>query len=189
MKHIIAAILILCSFSTFADENIVIVRHGEKPENGLGQLNCQGLNRALKLPKVLISKYGTPNLILAPNPSILKKDKGVEFAYIRPLATIEPTAIKLSMPVNVTYSFEDYKSVTDLLLNEKNKNSTIFVAWEHHLGARIAQEVLTRVNGQSEHLKWSDDDFDSIYRITIKDGVATFQIEHQELNGLVNQCE
>ena len=36
-----------------AAETIVFVRHGEKPEAGLGQLNCQGLNRALALPSVI----------------------------------------------------------------------------------------------------------------------------------------
>src|ERR1700727_2627529 len=30
-----------------AATTIVLVRHAEKPEDGLGQLNCQGLNRAL----------------------------------------------------------------------------------------------------------------------------------------------
>jgi hypothetical protein len=32
-----------------AAETIVFVRHGEKPQDGFGQLNCQGLNRALAL--------------------------------------------------------------------------------------------------------------------------------------------
>ena len=30
-----------------AVETVVFVRHGEKPEKGLGQLSCRGLNRAL----------------------------------------------------------------------------------------------------------------------------------------------
>jgi hypothetical protein len=29
-------------------KTIVFVRHGEKPQGGFGQLNCQGLNRALR---------------------------------------------------------------------------------------------------------------------------------------------
>ncbi len=33
-------------------ETLVFVRHGEKPAQGYGQLNCQGLNRALALPAV-----------------------------------------------------------------------------------------------------------------------------------------
>jgi hypothetical protein len=34
-------------------ETIVLIRQGEKPALGLGQLNCQGLNRALALPVVI----------------------------------------------------------------------------------------------------------------------------------------
>jgi len=44
-------------------ETIIVVRHGEKPPKGLGQLKCRGLNRALALPDVLISKFGQPNYI------------------------------------------------------------------------------------------------------------------------------
>src|SRR5450631_116113 len=43
-----------------ADTTLVMFRHGEKPALGLGQLSCQGLNRALALPDVLVSQFGTP---------------------------------------------------------------------------------------------------------------------------------
>jgi hypothetical protein len=51
-----------------AAETIVFVRHGEKPEGGLGQLSCQGLNRALALPSVIADSFGRPEAIFAPNP-------------------------------------------------------------------------------------------------------------------------
>ena len=37
-----------------AGETIVLLRHGEKPPTGLGQLTCKGLNRALALPSLLM---------------------------------------------------------------------------------------------------------------------------------------
>jgi hypothetical protein len=56
----VAAILLLLllldgtrAWSDDAVETIVLVRHGEKPDKGLGQLDCQGLNRALALPPVI----------------------------------------------------------------------------------------------------------------------------------------
>ena len=52
------------------ETTVVMVRHGEKPVADLGQLACQGLNRALKLANVLYSRYGAANLIFAPNPSV-----------------------------------------------------------------------------------------------------------------------
>ena len=99
-----------------ADTTIVILRHGEKPALGLGQLTCQGLNRSLALPSVLESRYGTPNAIYAPNPAVLKKDKGLDYAYVRPLATIEPTAIRAGLPVNVDWGMENIAPLAQRLL-------------------------------------------------------------------------
>jgi hypothetical protein len=52
-KNILAIFIVA---SVWADTTIVIVRHGEKPPAGLGQLSCQGLNRALALSQVLFEK-------------------------------------------------------------------------------------------------------------------------------------
>ena len=49
--------------SASADQTIVFLRHAEKPAAGLGQLTCQGLNRSLALPTILISRYGTPTYV------------------------------------------------------------------------------------------------------------------------------
>ena len=57
-----------------AGETIVLLRHGEKPPTGLGQLTCKGLNRALALPSLLIGRYGKPDFIYAPNPSVQVDD-------------------------------------------------------------------------------------------------------------------
>jgi hypothetical protein len=54
-------------------ETIVVVRHGEKPSAGLGQLDCQGLNRALALPAVIAETFGRPSAVFAPNPADQKK--------------------------------------------------------------------------------------------------------------------
>jgi hypothetical protein len=64
-------------------ETIAFVRHSEKPEAGLGQLNSQGLNRALALPPVIANSSGR---IFAPNPSLQKEDSGRLYDYVRPLA-------------------------------------------------------------------------------------------------------
>jgi hypothetical protein len=47
-------------------ETIVFVRDGEKPAQGYGQLDCQGLNRALALPAVIAAKFGKPMLSTRP---------------------------------------------------------------------------------------------------------------------------
>ena len=149
-------------------ETIVMVRHGEKPEAGLGQLDCRGLNRALALPKVLLAAYGRPDLIVAANPAQRKDDGGIDYDYIRPLATIEPTAVALGLPVNVQIGFHDDQGLESLLLDPAQAGHTIFVAWEHHLLVKVAKDMLTRLGANPAQVpEWSATDFDSIYRIDI----------------------
>ena len=57
----IAVLALVCGSTAHAQQTIVFFRHGEKPSAGLGQLTCQGLNRALALPDVLIGKFGKPD--------------------------------------------------------------------------------------------------------------------------------
>jgi hypothetical protein len=83
-------------------ETIVLLRHGEKPPGGLGQLNCRGLNRALALPTVIAKQFGKPDAIFAPDPAETKLDAGQPYDYVRPLATIEPTAIAFGLPVDTS---------------------------------------------------------------------------------------
>jgi hypothetical protein len=52
--------MMLATASARAQQTIVFIRHGEKPSGGYGQITCQGLNRALALPDVLLAKYGKP---------------------------------------------------------------------------------------------------------------------------------
>jgi hypothetical protein len=192
MKKFLLLILVIFSQISFANETLVIIRHGEKPENGLGQLTCQGLNRSLKLANVLEGKFGVPDKIYAPNPSELKNDKGNLYNYIRPLATIEPTAIKFSMPVILKYNFKDIDVFSEELLNEENSNRTIFIAWEHHLGAKLVEKIMNKINKTEDEYHWADDDFDSIYVVKINkengELKSLFYKEQQNLNNLSKVC-
>src|SRR3982750_2445612 len=93
------ALLVIVAADARAEQTIVFLRHGEKPSGGYGQLTCQGFNRSLDLPQVLTAKFGRPNVLYAPSPAVKVADSAGSFYYVRPLATIEPTAIKLGMPV------------------------------------------------------------------------------------------
>lgn len=177
-----------------ATETIVLLRHAEKPNEGLGQLSCQGLNRALALPEVLLNKFGKPDAIFAPNPSIKKSDLGVKYPYIRPLATIEPTAIRVGLSVNIEWGFDDIESLKLALMDSSLKNATVFVAWEHHLLDEIAKGLLSNLHASPEIVPtWQSNDFDSIYVITIsEDGsgnrTAVFNIVKERLNMQSTTC-
>ena len=153
-------------------ETLVCIRHGEKPSGGLGQLTCRGLNRALALPKVLLEKYGRPQFIFAPNPA-QKADSKTDpagYYYVRPLATIEPTAIRCGLPVN-----------------------TQFIAWEHSLLDAFAKK-LAQDNGvdPAQIPAWAGEEYDLIFvfKITTENGrrSLTFTLDHEGLNGLSEDC-
>lgn len=193
IMFVVAALSSLIGSSALADSTIVIVRHGEKPSLGLGQLTCQGLNRALALAPVLLSRYGKPAAIYAPNPALMKKDRGVPYAYVRPLATIEPYAVRAGMPVDLQWGMTDVPALADHMLAAPA--GTHVVAWEHHWGENLARYLLSRVGANPLDVpEWLDDDFDSIYIVRVIDGEdgsrrASFSREREGLDGLPEACQ
>ena len=188
-----ASIVLSCLLLSLAhaDSTIVIVRHGEKPAKGLGQLSCHGLNRSLALAPVLLSQYGKPVVIYAPNPADKKTDKGESYAYIRPLATIEPLAIRVGLPVNIDWGMTDTSQLTKTLLAQTDGLQV--VAWEHHFAEKLAKNLLAELGGNPEEVPgWDDTDFDSIYVIRVvgqdKDRHGIFTHEYEGLNRLSDGC-
>ena len=174
-------------------ETIVCVRHGEKPLSGLGQLTCQGLNRALALPPVLIRKFGQPNFIFAPDPNQVTHDPGGEFCYVRPLATIEPTAIRCGLPVNTHFGYKDIAGLEEELTKPAYANATVFVAWEHKYLDEFVKDMVKSFGGDASQVPgWQWNDFDSIFVVRLAHGqggaTATFDHDNEGLDHLSTDC-
>jgi hypothetical protein len=173
-------------------ETIVFLRHGEKPAGGYGQLTCQGLQRALALPTVLATAFGQPQYAFAPNPTTQVPDSTGSFYYVRPLATIEPTAVRFGLPVNTLYGYTDIAGLQSELLSPGYASATVFVAWEHLKLQEAVQNILTTLGAGVSVPAWSSADFDSLYvvRVTNTGGVVTAQFEHdyEALNNLSTTC-
>lgn len=179
--------------SMAATQTLVFIRHGEKPEAGLGQLNCQGLNRALRLPAIIDRKFGRPDAMFAPNPAELKDDKGTNYAYLRPLATIEPLAIRYGMPVNVQFGFEDIKGLKANLSAPQYADKTLVIAWEHKKLVKLVKKLLEDNHGDASSVpKWDGSDFDSIYVVKIArnggETSAKLVLDRQGLDNLPTAC-
>jgi hypothetical protein len=189
-----ALLLAFLATPAFADtQTLVFMRHGEKPSAGLGQLDCQGLNRALALPAVLRKRFGAPAAIFAPNPADKMEENDTAYAYVRPLATIEPTAIAFGLPVNVDFAFGDIKGLQGALAQPALQNGVVFIAWEHKQIAKLAGRILADNGGDAGQVdKWKGDDFDSLYVIRIKrEGgtvSATYQHSREGLDGQSINC-
>lgn len=174
------------------NETIVVLRHGEKPSGGYGQITCQGLQRALALPPVLTGLFGTPQYIFAPNPIPQVVDAAGSFYYVRPLATIEPTAVRLGMPVNTQYGFPDIAGLQNELLSGTYASATVFVAWEHLEAQQFVQNLMNQFGGGASVPAWPSADYDSLYvvHLTNAGGSITARFEHlyEGLNNLSTSC-
>ncbi|MEX3844098.1 MULTISPECIES: histidine phosphatase family protein [unclassified Paraburkholderia] len=174
-------------------ETLIFVRHGEKPPEGFGQLNCKGLNRALALPAVIAAKYGKPDAIYAPDPGEQKEDNGHAYNYVRPLATIEPTAIQFGMPVQTPYGYSKIDALQSALVDPQWRGRTVLVAWEHREIETLVRRVVTAHGGSANDVpRWESADFDSIYvvRIDWSGGAARARFSHERegLDGRADDC-
>jgi len=170
------AVLFLTSFNFLACNagaqgsklKLVFIRHGERPDDG-DNLNCQGLNRSMLLPAMLMKKFGKPDNIYVPALNLGKKTKRT-----RMLQTITPFVAKYNLAINSAYEEEDYKHVSKALLNE---SGTVFIVWEHKNIAPILNYL-----GVSNSLDWPDNDYDSIWIVTFPKGKAVFTRDKENLH-------
>jgi hypothetical protein len=185
-------LLLLSTVEAQAEQTIVFLRHGEKPSGGYGQLTCQGLNRALALPDVLLGKFGTPTYLYAPSPAVQITDSTGTYYYVRPLATIEPTAIRAVRNVRTKYGYNDIASLEAALITPTKADSTIFVAWEHVYLQRVVQNIMNHYGGGTKVPAWISGDYDTLFvvRVQYVGGTvnARFSIDREGLNGQPTAC-
>ncbi|AZE29007.1 hypothetical protein C4K05_2326 [Pseudomonas chlororaphis subsp. aureofaciens] len=152
-------------------QTLIFLRHAEKPAGGLGQLNCQGLNRAIDLASLLPEKFGKANYVFAANPTrnVEEGELDNSYSYIRPLMTISPSAIKLGLPVNIEFSANDTSELADELLHDRYHNSIIYTAWSHGYLPELINKVAREAVGEKRTITddWASNDFDSLYVLTL----------------------
>ena len=165
-------------------QTLVFMRHAEKPSMGLGQLNCQGLNRAIDLSELLPRQFGKANFIFAANPSrhVEEGEGDLSYSYLRPLMTVGPSAIKLGLPINIDYGANDTSDLADEFMRDKYHDSTIYTAWSHGYLPELINKVAEEASGKKIKLldDWTGDDFDSVLVLTLKwnNGKATIEYEN-----------
>ncbi|WP_321836894.1 histidine phosphatase family protein [Pseudomonas kulmbachensis] len=177
-------------------QTLVFMRHAEKPADGLGQLTCQGLNRAIDLATLLPQRYGKADYVFAANPS-RQVEEGADddaYSYVRPLMTINPSAIKLGLPINLEYSANDTRALANELTDDQYHNSIIYTAWSYGYLPELINDVASNALGKKTSLieDWPGSDFDSLYVLTLtwKDGKATLlnRTEKQLLDNGSRTC-
>lgn len=175
------------------EQKIIFIRHGEKPAQGLGMLDCQGLNRALALPAVLRAKFGKPDFVFAADPHDQKVDGDQSYNYLRPVLTVAPTAIELGLPINSAFGYADIAGLQAELDLPAYQKAVVLVAWEHKQLEALVKAMLERMGGSASVVpRWKGSDFDSIYVLTVRrsagQATASFALDHEGLNGQSARC-
>jgi hypothetical protein len=192
VRSLAAVLVCLAAAEARAEQTIVFFRHGEKPSGGYGQLTCQGLNRALALPDVLIPRFGKGTHFYAPNPNVKINDPVGSQYYVRPLATIEPMAIRSGVGVNTRYGYNDVNGLLSMLITPTKADSRIYVAWEHAYLVKAVQAIMNAYGGGAPVPGWTYGDYDSLYIVHVTYSGSTitarFEREFEGLNGQPTAC-
>ncbi len=183
----------LSAMNARAEETIIFFRHAEKPASGNGQLTCQGLNRSIALGDVLVNRFGPAQWGYAPNPAQKIPDPAGSFFYVRPLATLEPAAIRSGISVNTNYGYTDVSGLQSVLIRSSKANDTVYVAWEHTYLVAVVQSIMNAYGGGAAVPAWATGDFDTLYIVHVDytaSGIrAWFEIGHEGLNGQSTTCQ
>jgi len=169
---IVCFLSISAVFAQSPDLKLVFIRHAEKPLVG-SNLTCQGLNRALQLPSVLVKKFGVPQYLMVPELGL-----GDTTKHARMFQTIAPFAMKYNLPIATTHKEKDFEAIAADL---KSRKGTTIITWEHKAIPGIVKAL-----GIGESLTWPDDDFDSIWIVTFKNGKAVLTKDKEGLHPTEN---
>ncbi|KAJ5143394.1 uncharacterized protein N7515_002181 [Penicillium bovifimosum] len=112
------------AYTPITDPTIYMIRHGEKPGNGINGLNFQGLQRAQCLRSVFgrNSEYNI-GYIMANMP-------GINGNRNRPLETVKPLAADLGLTVDTSCDRNDYDCVKKAVKAYTGPGN-ILICWEH----------------------------------------------------------
>ncbi len=123
-------------------------------------------------------------------PSHLKQDDGKAFAYVRPLATTEPTVIANGLPVKAAIGYHGVGALVKALTPVDHEARETFVAWEQKTLVKAAKSLMKPAGGNLGDVpKWPDD-FDSLSILKFPDHGGKPQFEHrsQGLADLPDKC-
>jgi hypothetical protein len=156
-------------------------------------LALRAIDQFSRLPTChLRSREPSPAYLFAPDPNVKVPDAAGSFHYVRPLATIEPTAIRRGLPVNSQFGYSDVAGLQAALTADPYRSSTVFISWEHQKLYEVVQGIMNALGGGEQVPAWTSGDYDALYvvRLTTSGGQisARFERQYEGLNGLATSC-
>jgi hypothetical protein len=176
--HFLLLVAFLFSITAYAlPAEVIIIRHAEKPPVG-NQLSARGMERAVALAPYFLNtaallKFGTPVAIYAQRPNSVDSS-------LRPIQTCTPVANALHLPVNTTYSHDQYAKMAQAILqNPSYDHKTVLICWEHHVIPALAYSFGVK----PQPPRWHNTVFDRTWVIYYNknSSIASFQNLPQRL--------
>ncbi len=169
-------IVLLCAISLFATplafgrpDQVIIIRHAEKPERG-HDLTVKGRERAAALgPFFLNGDRGTPAAIYAQGPSDDHPSR-------RSVETVTSLARELKLDVKVRHRGENAEMIKEILSKPEYDGKVVLICWSHKEIPGLATAL-----GAANPPEWRDSAFDRLWIIRFTDGKATLQDVPQKL--------
>ena len=156
---------------------VIIIRHGEKPDEPKAQhLSRRGEERAKALvgfftKNPTATQNGLPVALFASEPT----PKG---AGQRPRETLQPLAKELHLPLQTPFASKDYVKLAEYILkSSKCDGKTVVICWVHeHMPALAVALGVT-----PEPPKWKEQVYDEAYVITYPNGTAHLKIVPEKI--------
>ena len=174
---VLSVIGVLCAGAAVAaPAQVVILRHGEKPETG-NELNERGWQRANALvgffqSDPVMTRFGLPTAIYAMAP----KDEG---GSVRPIQTVTPLADVLKLAIHKDYKRDELAALVKEIMGKPGyAGRTVLVCWEH----KVIPELVRDFGWSSGPVNWDGAVFDRAWVLRFDgDRVVGFQDLPQRL--------
>src|ERR1051326_4049803 len=171
-SYLLPLMAVLAMRSAFAQPaEIVIIRHGEKPEDPKAfHLSKRGQERAKALVEFFtkneqVIRHGLPAALFASRSTPHGHGQ-------RPLETLEPTAKKLHLAIETPYESEEYaKLAAHVLHHGAYRGKTVVICWVHEHMPQLAAAL----GVSPEPRKWKEHVYDMAYVITYSGGKAELE--------------
>ncbi len=163
-----------CAFAQPSE--IILIRHGEKPDDDHPDLSLRGRERAAALAPYFL---GAPELLDYKTPvAIFAQAQKKATSSIRAMQTVQPLADALKITVDQTHNRDEFRPmVAAILADGKLQGHSVLICWEHKVLVDIARQF-----GVDNPPQWHGSDYDHTWIIALKpDEKPTLKILPQHL--------
>jgi hypothetical protein len=160
--RLIVVLLIAAGPAVAGPEQVILIRHAEKPPDG-HHLSLAGRERAAALVPYFQENPDVTDL--GPPVALYAQKSTEDHKSHRPAETVAGLAKALKLEVR-QFAHEDYQDmVREIMRKPEYEGKTILVCWEHHALADIAREF-----GAKDPPDWHEKAFDRCWVIRFANG-------------------